>query len=376
MKGIERILSIIDISNLVEVLSSEKLNWADFHTLLLNIFEKKIRGINAADIMQNYKENRFTSIADVDPRELLEIDRVLYSVLPGQFTAVELAPVNPIGVNAALTMLDPKVVLSTIRNMEVVGDQSMALAIECAYRRRVVRTTKESLEVNLATTHRVLRLQNFSKDSGLSSHFRAFALASAARDTVGFNRFELNSLATHLEVWLNFLAHSLERGYRAEKLSVGISDIRIANKLVSEGRITQEEIIHRAKDKTFSLLRTCSIDLPDHIENARDISITQPELETYIRELQFTEREIVERLREKYPSVRFYFDLARCTGTGYYTGLCYRLSAQNLKGVRYSLAGGGSCDWTRKLLNSKREHLITGGFGTEMFLKLFKDVQY
>lgn len=252
------------------------------------------------------------------------------------------------------------------------ADPSMALAIECADRRRSLRTTKGSLEVHLATSHRVLRLQSFPKGSGHTSHFRAFALASAARDTTGFNRFELASLSAHIEVWLNFLMHSSDTGYRVQNLSVAISDIGVAEKLILDGHVGREEIIHRAKHKTFSLFNVCSIELPGQIDYARDIPITHPELETYIRELQFTEKTIIEPLRDKYPSVHFYFDLARCSGIGYYSGLCYRMAAQNAVGDRHSLIGGGACDGTRKLLNSKKEHLITSGFGTEMFNKLFK----
>lgn len=373
MKGLGRILSAIGIKNIVEVLSSKNLNWADFHTLLLRIFEKKIGNVEPADVMKNYKENRFSAVANTDQREIIEIDRLFYKVLPNYFSAVELSPVNSIGANATLTTLDPKVVLPTIRNTEVVGDPSMALAIECAHRRRLIRTTKENLEVHLATSHRALRLQNFPRDSGLISHFRAFALASAARDVVGFNRFELTSLSAHIEAWFNFLMRSPEIGYRAKNLSVAISDIRIAERLILDGRVSREEVIRRAKDKTFKMFEVCSIDLPDQIDCARDVSIVHPELETYIRELQFTEKQMIEPLKVKYPFVHFYFDLARCSGIGYYSGVCYKLAAQNAVGNKYQLAGGGACDWTRKLLNSKKEHLITSGFGTEMFSKLFKE---
>ncbi|MEK7669461.1 MAG: hypothetical protein AAB350_02625 [Patescibacteria group bacterium] len=371
MKGVDRILAAIGIENIVEALSSKNLNWANFHTLLLQIFEKRIEDIGPADVMQNYKENRFSTVAESDQRKMIGIDGLLYEVVPDYFSAIELSPVNPVGANSALTTLNPKVVLPTIRNVEVIGDSSMALAVECAHRRRLIRTTKESSEVHLATSHRALRIQNFPKNSGLTSHFRAFALASAARDVAGLNKFELDSLSAHIEIWINFLMRSPDIGYEAKDLSVAISDIRIVQKLISDGRISREEVIRRAKDKTLRLFDVCSIDLPDQIDNARDISVAHPELETYIRELQFTEKQMIEPLRNKYPSVHFYFDLTRCSGIGYYSGLCYKLTAHNATGDRYQLAGGGACDWTRKLLNSKREHLITSGFGTEMFSKLF-----
>ena len=106
--GLERILSIISLENIIEILASKRITWADFHTLLLNIFEQRIRGISPADIMRNYKRNRFSVVANANPRELLEIDKILYGILPDYFSPVELSPVGALGANAVLTSLDPK----------------------------------------------------------------------------------------------------------------------------------------------------------------------------------------------------------------------------------------------------------------------------
>lgn len=372
MQGLTRILKTVGVDDLVERLSSNNLDWSDFHTLLLHIMEQKIKGLSSTDIMKSRGGNRFVVPSNSDQRELHRIDEMLYAVLPRHFEAIELSPVNSIGANTVLATINPKVVLSTIRNVEVIGDSSMALAIECAQRRKLTRITKDTSQTHLATSHRILRLQKFSENSGFSSHFRAFALVSAARDTTGFNKFELDSMSGHIEVWLNFLKRASEGGHKTENISVAISDTRITNRLISDGRIGKEEVLLRGRDKTFNLLKACSIDLPDEIDSARDIPVNHPELETYIRELQFTEKQVIDPLRQRHPQVRFYFDLARCTGTGYYSGHCYRVNGQNIDGNKHTLAGGGACDWTRKLLNSKRERLVTGGFGTEMFLKSFR----
>lgn len=369
---IERILSNMGLGNIVEALSSENIDWADFHTLLLYILENRIHNINPVDIMKNYKENRFSATASVNQKELLEIDRMLYKVLPGYFSAIELSPVSAIGANSVLAPLDPKITLSTIRNLEVVSDSSMALSIECAHRRRLLKTLRENTEIHLATSHRMLRLQKFSKDSSLTTHFRAFALASAARDTEGLNSFELSSISAHIKTWLDFLIQSLDSGYEAKNISVAISDIRLIEKVVSDKHINREELIRESKNRTFSPFRAYSIDLPDVIDSADNIAITVPELETYIRELQFTEKQIINSLRKEYPMVHFYFDLKRCSGAGYYSGICYTVTARNSAGNQHSLAGGGACDWTKKLLQSKKEHLVTSGFGTEFFSKLFR----
>lgn len=370
--GLERILTNIGLKNIVEILSSDKITWADLHTLLLNIFEKKSKSIGPAEIMRNYKKNRFSIVANANPKELLEIDKILYSILPDYFSPVELSPVSAMGANAVLTSLDPKIVLSTIRNVEVIGDPSMALTIECAHRRESLRTTKKDIETHLATSHRVLRLQAFPKGSDLTAHFRAFILVSGARDIAGFNKFELFALATHIGTWLNFLVQSANHGYKTQNVSVAISDIGIMERLVLDGRVNKNELVSKTKDRTFSPFKTYSINLPEQVEHALDIPISYPELETYINELRFTEKQIIETLRGKYPDVRFYFDVNRSSGIGYYSGLCYRITADNSTGKNYSLAGGGACDWTKKLLNNKREHLIASGFGTEFFNKMFK----
>ncbi|HAJ44721.1 MAG: hypothetical protein UV53_C0025G0005 [Candidatus Azambacteria bacterium GW2011_GWE1_42_9] len=177
--GLERILANIGLENIIEILSSNKITWADLHTLLLNIFEKKIESISPAEIMRNYKKNHFSIAADANPKELLEIDRILYGILPDYFSPVELSPVSAMGANVVLTSLDPKIALSTIRNVEVVSDPSMALTIECAHRKKSLRTTKKDTETHLATSHRTLRLRAFPESSGLTAHFRAFALVSA-----------------------------------------------------------------------------------------------------------------------------------------------------------------------------------------------------
>ncbi|MCX6786618.1 MAG: ATP phosphoribosyltransferase regulatory subunit [Candidatus Kaiserbacteria bacterium] len=369
--ALDKLLASLGLGNVVEILSSNAISWGELQTLLLYIFEVKASKITPVDIMRNYENNRLSVIAEVDPRDLLELDRALYDKLPRIFSAVELAPVSTLGANAALTALDPKVSLSTIRNVEVLGDSGMALGIECAHRRKTARITKESDETHLAASHRLLRIQDIPKQGGLTSHFRAFALASAARDVAGFNKFELSSLYLHIATWLEFLKWSSDHGFDVKNVSVAISDIRILKHLISTGQIDQDEVVRRTKDSSFKPFTTYSIKLPSEIAHASDIPITYPALESCIREMENAEREMVDLLRNKYPEVRFYFDLERCSGIGYYSGICYKITAQKTTGDRYSLAGGGSCDWTKKLLQSKRERLITSGFGTEFFLKKF-----
>lgn len=373
--ALDRVVQLVGTSDIVEILS-KKLSWSDLQTLMMYVYEKKVRETSSVtEVCKNYERNRFSGVATVDPRNLLEVDRLIYSLLPKIFLPVELSPVTPVGVNTLLSTLDPKVVLNTIRNVEVTGDPSVALSLECAKRRKIdCRLKRGGTDVNLATSHRPLRLQMFDNDSELTPHFRSFALVSAGRDTEGFNGFELRAMSDQISIWIDLLLHVNSINYEAKEISVAISDIRVMQKLMTTGRVEREEVQRRSKDSSFSPFKQYCIDLPGTTETIQQIStITCPDLEENINEMKFTEEKLVKPLKAKYPSVRFCFHLERCSGVGYYSGLCYKVSARTLDGNRYSIAGGGACDWTRKLLQSKREHLVASGFGTEIFVRKFKD---
>lgn len=371
--ALDRVVELTGVSDIVVVLS-KKLSWSELQTLMMYVYEKKVcETSTVADVFKNYRRNRFSAIAAVDPRDLLAVDHFIYSLLPEVFSPVELSPVIPAGANALLTGLDPKVVLSTIRNVEVTGDPSLALSLECAKRRKNNCSSKiGGADINLATSHRPIRLQMFDEDSELTSHFRSFALASAGRDTEGFNRFEIRAMFEQISTWIKLLSYANSIGYEVKEISVEVSDIRIMEKLIATGQIEKEEIQRRSKELSLSPFKQYGINLPGTTETVERISTTtHPDLETNINEMRFTEEKLMKPLKIKYPSVRFYFNLERYTGIGYYSGICYKISAVTFDGDRHSLAGGGACDWTRKLLQSKREHLVTSGFGTELFVRKF-----
>lgn len=365
-------VKLVGTKEIVEILAG-RLSWADLQTLMMFAYEKRIRALSVAEVSRNHNGNRLSEVANVDPRDLLAVDQLLYRSLPEAFLPLELSPVNSIGANYLLAGVDPKIVLDTIRNVEVVGDSSLVLALECAKRRkRDCRSKQGGENINLATSHRSLRLQMFAKDSGLTPHFRSFALASAGRDTDGFNNFELSSIFLHIDCWLDFLSRAGPVGYEVKEISVIISDVRIMEKLMAGGKIEREEVRRRTKDPSFAPFRQYGVDLPGIVETIEGVGVTYPDLETNINEMKFTEGKLVKPIKVKYPKVRFLFDLERCSGVGYYSGLCYKVSAKAFDGGTYSVAGGGACDWTRKLLQSKREHLIASGFGTESFVRKFK----
>jgi len=68
-------------------------------------------------------------------------------------------------------------VLTTIRNAEVLGDATVAMALECSRRRK-----RNPAPVRLVSSHRTVRLQPFDLP-GYVPHFRLLSMVSAGRDT-------------------------------------------------------------------------------------------------------------------------------------------------------------------------------------------------
>ena len=370
--GIERIIERVGFKDIVDVLS-KKLSWSDLYTLLLHVMEKKTKLVIPADVMKNHVRNRLSAAAPVCPKELLRLDRVLFDMLPPCFSPTELSPVISAGANTSLTSVSPKVILSTIRNVEVVADPTMALALECAREREPLSKTKDGGEdVHLAASHRTMRLQAFATESGFTAHFRAFALASSGKDR-GHNQLELSSLERHLEFMLSFLSIARQiMGYETHNVAVGISNIRIMEKLMADGIIDRAEASRRTQDALFKPFEKYSVSMPGEIPSMNLLSVQNEGLRPHLEYLQIAELRVVQALRKKYPEVRFYFDLERCAGMGYYSDICYKLTAENSKGVTYPLADGGASNWTQRLLQNKKERFFSGGFGSELFCRMFR----
>jgi hypothetical protein len=72
-----------------------------------------------------------------------------------------------------------------------------------------------------------------------------------------------------------------------------------------------------------------------------------------------TER-VLTPLTRAFPQVKVDFDQARQRGRGYYTDVCFDVSAGGI-----SLADGGFTTWTRQLLGNAKERLLTGGLGLD-----------
>lgn len=371
---VDRIIQEAGVPNLLEILM--KLPRTDLQSLLLEIYEKRVSDLSCRDLKQQYRENRFVSPCTVSQRELLKFDQIAYDILPKDFEPIELSPVAPLGVNSILARINQKTVLSTIRNVEVVADPTTVLALECARRRKekLQKNYQNADYVKLATSNRSLRLQVFSRESGFTPHFKTFTLATAGRD-VGFERFEELTCIEHLSFYLDLLEALNKIGYSTRDVRVSFSDIRITEALIEKFNLDRHEIGRNTQNDRFNLFERYDINLPALTFDPADIpieSIRRYQVERYVEFLLIVHYKIVLKLRQKYPSIEFNFDLQRIAGIGYYQGLCFKLKARNKAGRIYPLADGGCVDWTQKLIESKKERLLISGFGSELFCKMFR----
>jgi hypothetical protein len=194
LRRIERELGVPDIAERL----GGRIQQADLHSLLLEVFRRRAEARTPADVLADYRSNRFVTPSPSDPRMLARFDAAAFAALPSDFEALELSPVSPLGTSSVLATVHQDKVLASIRSVEVLSDATNVLALECAVRRK-----KSQAPVNLAASHRHLRASFFSGPH-MFAHFRIFGLCSAGRDS-GEGRFHLRAVTSHLRFYAGLL---------------------------------------------------------------------------------------------------------------------------------------------------------------------------
>src|SRR5260370_880628 len=225
----KRILAEAGTPRLLSILADD-LAPSDLQSLLLMVYRQRVQAIREAGVLGHAERSSLLKPADVDARVFNTFDRIAFAAAAG-FDALDLSPVCPLGTNHALGGVDQNNVLTTIRNAEVLGDSTPAMALEAARRRKAAEQRSAHAPVRLCSSHRVVRLQRFDFP-GFTPHFRLFGLATAGRDT-GSSAFEIQHLREHIGFYL-----SLFRGLNAEGFSlanplVEISDLTITEALLA-----------------------------------------------------------------------------------------------------------------------------------------------
>lgn len=313
----ERIEQKVGVPNIANLLA-QSLSATDLQSLLLEVYRQRAKDKTPADVLRDYKQNRFVRPANVHPQDLHNVEDVFYAQIPDAFELLALSPVAPLGTNSVAASVDQNWTVTTIRNTEVISDATNVLALECATRRQATTKTKgTNLEaVHLAASHRFLRPQFYDKPAFLP-HFHMMSLCSAGRDQ-GNLGFELASFLMHLEYYLA----SVQK--------------------IVDGSIT------------------LAVYITDFHETDRS---------------SFLEKGLLHPLSSKFPQVSIGFDPERVSGKRYYRDLCFHIYANPDTDEVMQLADGGSVDWTQKYLSNKKERLVISGISSERLCSLRRNAQ-
>ena len=314
-KIIARILRTAGVPDLLEVLT-QRLSQSDLQSLLLEVYRQRAYTLTPAHLLGQYERNRFVQPAAVDPKQLLEFDRLAYSVLPSSFELLELSPVCPLGTNSIVAPVDQDNAVTTIRNTEVCSDSTNVLALECARRRRGSYRGKGRPEADtkLCASHRLLR-PHLPDHPASFPHFRIFSLCTAGRDRGSYG-FEVAALREHLEFYVRLMQSAGQAGFRLEAVRTSIT-------VFDETR--------------YQVLKA----------------------------------EVLDKLSRSYPNAEFLFNQEQESGRGYYSGVRFQIYARDNAGTDHFLVDGGFTDWTQQLLNNRKERLLISGLGSERFVSVF-----
>jgi len=303
---LEHIVHKTGIPDIVDILA-DNLSGSELNTLLLEVFNRSLRHISPALLLQQYRLNRFVHPATTDMIGLLSLElKVLEFLRSHHFQPVELSPAAQLGSCSVIGPADQKKIISATRNTEIVADATNSLALHIADLKRSGHPANSILR--FCTTHRHVRTQEF-KAKGFTAHFKIGCLVSSGVDT-GSCQFETTSLQEHIAV----LCLLLQALFHIQKIRVRL--------LARDGY-----------DERSLLLQRISAHLADK-NAALDVSVERPE-----------------------------------EPNNYYKGLQFKIMIGTSNG-EMEIADGGFVNWTQQLLNNKKERLLISGFGLGLLYAL------
>lgn len=313
-KIIEKITDKSGIPGLVEFMT-DRISFGELQSLLLKVFEQKVRKKSVHDILHEYNTSRFAKPSDVDPVTFRKLELGIFQRLPSGFEIIDLSPLAPIGTSSVMTTVHQNNIVSTIRNLEVAADTTNTLALECALKRAEhLKKDKTAADlVRLCSSQRITRAQPF-ENKDFSAHFCVTALCTAGRDT-GNDKFELQSLEEHIGFYLRIF----------------------------------EDLTDLSKVKRV-FIRFFSYEGADNSALIKNIRT------------RLSQRELVNITMEENSSF----------GKNYYSRLRFSINIVNENNEELNYADGGFADWTARLLSNKKERLLTSGIGTDFLLRTMK----
>ena len=262
----------IGVPGLSTVLAEQRMS--ELASVLIKSFKERSEMILPSEVFDEYKSKpEFYGPSDLDQRSIHNFNSNFYSVLPPDFMALDLSPIEPLGLNSTLSSLSQNLTLATIRGSEVLSDPTSSMAIEAAKRRRasIISLEEKNKSIKLASCARILRMQPFDKNKGYMQHYSAFALCSTGRDNAK-GLFSEEALIEHLTVWLDMITRlNNEKGGIFKTIEVKISDIRIIEKLILTLGLSREEVNRNSLNEDWDMFGEGLVNFPKEVVTTLDI---------------------------------------------------------------------------------------------------------
>jgi hypothetical protein len=307
---VDQILQRLGQPDLVQLLS-EKVSGSELNSILLEVFNKKTAGINPAQLLHQYQLNRFVKPADLPALDLRRMELDLLELFSSfSFQPIELSPVAALGSCSAVASVDQKKVLTALRGTEVLADatNSIALHFSDLKKSRNLPGGDPAGKFRFSVIQRHLRTQAISA-KGFTPHFKIACLVTCGSDS-GSYTFERESLREHVTVMTSLY----KEYYKVEQIRFRL--------LARSGYTNGQELLRHVGD--------------------------------FVRDKTGAEIEIVNKPEKE---------------IDYYRGIQYKIDIV-MNGKQYEIGDGGFVDWTQKLLENKKERMLSTGIGFEFMYRI------
>jgi hypothetical protein len=347
-KIVHRIEHELGMTGLVNALT-EQLSASDLSSLLMEVYRIRAARIKEAGMLAHAARAPLMHPSSVSSRDLSIFDSIAFQAA-SEFAALELSPVCPFSAASTLGGTSQNNVLTAIRSAEVLGDSTLALALEACRRR------SSADPVRLCASQRVIRLQPFDVP-GYSPHFRLFALVTAGRDTGSF-RFEMAHLVEHVRLYLKLCRMLIGAGFALHNPIVEFTDMAAVEARLAAAGISREEVRKH--------VRAHRPGASERFLRERGIAVHEDGGHSLL------EGSVIAPLCDEFPGVDFRLNQDRLEGLGYYTNFAFRISPEAPDGTRYPVIDGGFTDWTARLLGNRKARILISGIGSEFVCKAYK----
>ena len=342
----------------------------DLRSLLLYVLAERALARDPRSYLGDHARGGAVGWSPIDARTMRALEGDAFDAADA-FEAIDLPPVVPHGATYALSGVHPNNVLAAMRGFEVMGDPTIAFALEAALRRKD--PFERATVLRFCAASRVMRMQP-TNVPGYRPHFKLFALSTVGRERGAFG-FTMEAIVEQAAALLAFLGRAAKRGYVFKDLTVEISDTDVVAALLAARGVdpiaAREEIRTHELGGSSAFLARQGIALP-----CGRLDALRPHLQALARPLrervESLDENVLEVLARRFPGVGFVCDLSRLEGLGYYAGPCLRISATDPSGVGLPLGDGGVLRWTGKLLADDKERLVTSGVGLELVAARFR----